>query len=88
MLLTNSEGPSEYDFLTMITIKYVDSETGEEATVSFNTRTANFTHSQILEIIKKFQNKKSKCFATGFLGFAYICLISKTPCTVKTPAVS
>ena len=58
MLLTDSWGPGEYDFLTMITIKYIDSETGEEATVSFNTRTANFTHSQILEIIKKFQNKK------------------------------
>jgi hypothetical protein len=48
----------KFDSLTMITIKYKDSETGEEATVSFNTRTANFTHSQILKIIKKFQNQR------------------------------
>jgi len=46
-----------YDSLTIITITYIKSEAGEEATVSFHARTSNFTHSQILKEIKKYQDK-------------------------------
>jgi len=45
------------DFFGIIIITYVNSETGEEATVSFNTPSGNFTHSQTIKIIKKFHDK-------------------------------